>query len=83
MLNESYDVLVMPCDAEPIHKRYNKFPEGKTMWERAGAWTLHISPGIKPRCEGGSAAEAGIPACVQEVFDEWRRFVFMFVDPKC
>eukprot|EP00300_Choanocystis_sp_HF-7_P010327 c16891_g1_i1.p1 GENE.c16891_g1_i1~~c16891_g1_i1.p1 ORF type:complete len:192 (+),score=36.78 c16891_g1_i1:76-576(+) len=79
MLNESYDLLVIPCDAENLQQRYHKFPEGKTMWEKAGAFSLHISPGEKPKCEP-SPEEEKLPGCIREVFVEWRRFLNMFLE---
>eukprot|EP00300_Choanocystis_sp_HF-7_P041519 c8282_g1_i1.p1 GENE.c8282_g1_i1~~c8282_g1_i1.p1 ORF type:complete len:196 (+),score=27.05 c8282_g1_i1:161-748(+) len=81
MLNESYDLLVIPCSEPSLQSRYHRFPEAKTMWERAGAYSLHISPGDKPECEPNEKIERELPSCVIEVFAEWRRFLHMFMDP--
>eukprot|EP00300_Choanocystis_sp_HF-7_P031569 c41039_g1_i1.p1 GENE.c41039_g1_i1~~c41039_g1_i1.p1 ORF type:complete len:159 (+),score=30.29 c41039_g1_i1:37-513(+) len=74
MLNESYDLLVIPCSEEGMHARYNKDPTGKTMWERANAFSLHLSPGDEPKCEP-SREEQDLPACVREVWGLWRGFL--------
>eukprot|EP00300_Choanocystis_sp_HF-7_P017555 c19764_g1_i2.p2 GENE.c19764_g1_i2~~c19764_g1_i2.p2 ORF type:complete len:216 (+),score=36.60 c19764_g1_i2:1243-1890(+) len=79
MLNESYDLLVMPCSAKNLARRYNKFPDAPTMWERAGAFSLHISPGNKPRCVPYKEDE--LEPCVREVFVEWRKYLNLYLDP--
>lgn len=75
MLNESYDLLVFPCGEPSMAPRYHKNPEGKTMWERANAFSLHISPGEKPSCGAPGPDELAQPACVQEALGLWRKFL--------